>query len=1093
MLKAKLFAFIFVLSFLTYQSVAQQIDGKKDDIPKGNFSVTSYIPEKNYTITDYVLSADAKKMASEWEINGFSLKNSTNETALSTGKYTPNASLSATSPTIALPAIGEKDKLFLILDETFDVEYHYDFIHIVLNLDGETNKTIYTKTGKTERVTDYIDLTTYAGKTLRISLQLVSNDAHEGDGWTIYNLSVGVQRAMAAAKKMTTATVNVTENAIHEIIISDVNTNNFPDEITVSFLALDKNGNHISGLKEEDFNFKDEGFNIDQITSCFQMREIDEQVSPHVDLIFLFDNSGSMDSHITQVKNALGILAGSLSDKCDLRVSLARFGISTSSYPCFGIGDNFRIESVPGIGGGIWWYLDTNSKLLTFKQFIENNTTTDGWLEQGWEALKYLSTAPIEYRNYAQKVIVLLGDEPINDGDNNYEYCNGTKTPFSTTQQDVINALKGKGFQAFMIIGDDGTSQEDYAPIATATGGTTQTIFSNDYSSVMDKIASKISGKYTLSYCLDKETPITEACRTLTISSASNSSVSGSKCYIITPKSIKRTAATKALDKTVQPRKTIDVTVGVTVCATVGVDSVVLYYKAEHDLNFSKITLLAGKSENSTCSTFNFDIPAQAIDSSTVEYKFDAFLSDGTKLASIPSDSQYDTWTFAVAPNFPPVISDVTIIKSNLCSPITIRAKITDATEYLVNKQLHYRINRTASAFKHLNMTPCGSCGADIYEATIPAGAVGDAGLLYYIYATDNHNAQGWYGTPETPVFLQTFPNSLPNSEERKNMIVNIRVKTTGGILKCGMLKEGDILRAYFHNDCGDQIGGELVVTDIPTDDNASIGITLIGDDPNDAIIDGFRDGDAIELRIVRDGYEYTLPTSPAVFFYNGDERTVSPTSSTAGIPAIEISYSNNNQIILPGSTDILTSLGTDFGTYSGSPHTFKITNTGCATLTIKDIQISDNVNFSKSHPAVPFTIAVGSSQVLELYYNGQATATAKVTVSNNGGSFPNDYTFLVSGRNNSTPTFDAEMEILPGYGQVYINRVTFLLDAARTVTIKIYDYDMNLKKVIFGPESMVMGNHAVYFQITDLPFAKYFCVMESEGQITRKQFEIKK
>ena len=1082
--------YIFFLIFLPFclASMAQQPAQKHNDIPKGIFSTLAYISDNNTVFNNFILLADAEKIASEWEINGFSLNATQDGSVLSTGKYAPNAALTATSPLITLPDAEGGDKLWLTLDEAFDTEYHYDFVRVLVSLDGtQSGKVIYAKTGKTGRVTDYIDLTRYAGKSLRLTLQLTADESFEGAGWTLFKLAIGVEKA-ATAQIQTRAS---SSSSIAKITVSNVNTDKFPGEILISFTVEDAAGNHISGLTKDDFIFGDDALNIADNATCFNLTEANESNKPAVDLFFIFDNSASMDTHINQVKNALHALTAELYGRYDLRVGLMRFGIGTgtpASTLC--LDENIKLEAAPD-GSGYLWYIDTENRLKAFQRFIEDHTTTDGFIEQGWEALKILANTPVNYRNNAKKAFVLLGDEPVRDGSNTYDYCGGTRVPLSTTQNEVIELLQDKGVQAFMIIADNVDSYSDYAPIATATGGETQNIFSNDYSSLMTKIANKISGRYILSYCLSDTVGLTpEVCRSITIESAENSSVQGEKCYIPQVKSITRTPETEALDKTSQPRKTTDVEVGVTVCAEAGVDSVVLHYKTKHESLYHTLSNTDSDSENPPCWTYLFTIPALAVDSPLVEYKFNAFLKDGSMLVSIPPNQEYQTWTFAVAPNFPPVISDVQISGINSCDEITVRAKITDTTEYLVKKQLHYRINRTASEFISMDMTPCDTCGNDVYEARIPASAVSESGLLYYIYTTDNHGAQGWYGSPENPVYLSVAENLPDNGEERATMLVEFNREAV--LNNCAMLRQGDILRAYFMNDCGRyQIGGEQTVPG----GSDKINLLLYGSSQTTGK-DGFDEDELVQFRILRDGYEYVLSTlGAAVVFETGGNRTVNTVYKTMDVPGIEISYFMNGRLIPTGDTEISAAKGTDFGQGTNVLRAFSISNTGCATLTIKDILLSDNVNFSIVSPNT-MSIKPDTVQEFGIIYKGAATATAKVTVHNNAVLlpdeyiFPGEYTFLVSGRNNATPTFDPEM-VVSDTGE-RMEHVTFLLDRERMVTIKIYDSNNNLMKVIFGPQLMIQGNHSVYFQTTDFKKDIYYCIMESEGYTCKKDFKIK-
>ena len=154
-------------------SLTSALAQKSDVMPKGQF-LEIYNAEKTYDNVGGIYSADASKLSTEWTSNDFSLETINGNQYFSTNGYAPNANKIATSNSISLPNIVGKQRIIMQIEQSFETESFYDFIYV--NVNGQE---VYRKSGKTSLMTDYIDLTSFAGQTVQLSLQLTSDGSEQ--------------------------------------------------------------------------------------------------------------------------------------------------------------------------------------------------------------------------------------------------------------------------------------------------------------------------------------------------------------------------------------------------------------------------------------------------------------------------------------------------------------------------------------------------------------------------------------------------------------------------------------------------------------------------------------------------------------------------------------------------------------------------------------------------------------------------------------------------------------------------------------------------------------------------------------------------
>ena len=146
--------------------------------------------QRDYTVLKSIYSAGAQELSSEWISSDFSLDK---KGRYSTGSYPPNASLTARSNTIPLPALEDNQKIILQLKGSFQTEYLFDpFVISVSTDEGENFKRIAVKSGRDIEWDEDFDLSEFAEKNVIISFNLISDERGEGDGLSLDSMDIVV-------------------------------------------------------------------------------------------------------------------------------------------------------------------------------------------------------------------------------------------------------------------------------------------------------------------------------------------------------------------------------------------------------------------------------------------------------------------------------------------------------------------------------------------------------------------------------------------------------------------------------------------------------------------------------------------------------------------------------------------------------------------------------------------------------------------------------------------------------------------------------------------------------------------------------------
>lgn len=183
-----------LVAFFCCLSLVQNAWSDNDDreevsvpLEKGRFYQANVFGKKPKGCS-VVYSADASAMQRTWSSTDFRQIND----VYTTGSYSENKIYSAVSPTIHIPSISYSDRLFVCLEELFEVESGYDYVWIDVTTDGgDVWHRLYGKSGYTEgMVIDYLDASFLSGKDVKFKVSLKSDSSYTAAGWDIKKFDV---------------------------------------------------------------------------------------------------------------------------------------------------------------------------------------------------------------------------------------------------------------------------------------------------------------------------------------------------------------------------------------------------------------------------------------------------------------------------------------------------------------------------------------------------------------------------------------------------------------------------------------------------------------------------------------------------------------------------------------------------------------------------------------------------------------------------------------------------------------------------------------------------------------------------------------
>jgi len=253
-----------------------------------------------------------------------------------------------------------------------------------------------------------------------------------------------------------------------KVSVSPPDLSNWPD-ITVYVRVTDQAGQPVRHFTRENFQVLEEGKQV-QIVDFAGMGD----VRP-VDIVFVFDTTGSMREEIEGVKNTAVAFADKLRDnKRDYRLGLVAFG------------DEIREVQKPD--GGL------TGNIAEFKSWIARQRA-DGGGDEPEISLDALERAmQMRYREKTQKILILITDAPPHE---KAEFLGINVFPARFTRAEVLAHLTRQNFTVYPVT----PNLPVYRQMEVETGGTWFDISKgSDFSKIVDQIGGLIADQYRITY-----------------------------------------------------------------------------------------------------------------------------------------------------------------------------------------------------------------------------------------------------------------------------------------------------------------------------------------------------------------------------------------------------------------------------------------------------------------------------------------------------------------------------------------------------------------------------------------------------------------
>jgi len=449
-----------------------------------------------------------------------------------------------------------------------------------------------------------------------------------------------------------------------------------------------------------------------------------------VDIVFLMDNSGSMDVEQSTIRNHMKAFVDELVARgIDYQLGLCRFGAwENSGNPM--IEDNGTLTSNPDY----------------FKDDVWNRNVISGGFEPGWDAL-YEAVTGFAFRGGAQKVFILITDETPTDNGNI-----GTHT-----QEEAIAILQDHFVTAFALIElSDAHAIADYGAIAQQTNGEYYDIL-EPLDGILDYISNLIANNYRITYKSSR--PVFDGVERRVVVTVSYSGDQATCEGTYVPGSaprIQRTQETLDLHGQSWAAGTpFNIRAEITDAMAPYVQSATVYYRRTGDVDYTPSPM------THSSDIWSGAIPGAAVKTPGVDYYIVA--TDGQSTVTDPStDPRTHPHQLAVLPNVAPQITHTPPTDVPINAPVTMTAQVIDTTNVLASVRMYYR--KVGQLIYQCNGAMTNTAG-DSYHDTIPSDYVTPAGVEYYIHAEDDLGVGSYSGTPDNPHQITVSTNQPPDTK----------------------------------------------------------------------------------------------------------------------------------------------------------------------------------------------------------------------------------------------------------------------------------------------------------------------------------------
>ena len=712
----------------------QNLDGE-NIFPKGEYvHVSTTTKQVSYSETLY--EADAAIINDTWQNNGFRLE----DEAFTTGVYGTNQSFRAISPSFGLPLQREGTRIYIKIDSKLHSESYNDEACLRMrNTKTGESYTLYSASGIGERATEYIDISHYSGYTVQLELSFTSDSTYNGDGWSIYSVSIVGDhlfqnrnlRNLPSSLRMTrdfdgnSIKRNEPKNSYLQNMRVDIIDVTPKDEYrgTVSFTLTDtvditRKFIPLENISANDFLIKVAGKEAN-ICSALRGSQNDK-----LDVIYAVDCSGSMLSMQVLLDSVDKRLTKGIDGEFDALFAEVTFG-----------------EYWDGCYGWEWFDFDFSS--LFSLQYRDDK----GGQELYYHVLNEITKHDFKrHRMDAQKAIIMIGDEACNGG--NQKDCNEN----DLSQDSVAQNLRTEGYQTIIINRKnyDGyfntITQKTKGKYVGAKGSTLG--FGVD--SVVQFLVSNLKYRYFLDYCLDT----TYRCDTIidvSLKIKDTDVMDSTQTNIEYMPIITRDSATIAYDEHGYHCGN-DILIAFRVsnyCKNDQVDTARVIFSVNGGISFD--TIIAQKMD----SLYVAYIQQDSIPDGTrkIDYRISVQMQNGRFIATSPqvTNTVGDTWTIPVccSDNCIPLPSVMNVTwNCNSVIQVAVRnAQNLDNLQvyFLYNNEFKENVSAAQYTYVPLQLTNYTDNGDKrVYSAAVPDD-IQNKHIVYHIYMTDG-NYKMWYG-----------------------------------------------------------------------------------------------------------------------------------------------------------------------------------------------------------------------------------------------------------------------------------------------------------------------------------------------------------
>lgn len=495
--------------------------------------------------------------------------------------------------------------------------------------------------------------------------------------------------------------------------IVSVNTQNFP--FIFLNVVVEEEDSVVTNFNDGNFSICENGIGQTDFYEVIPPNTGMDSILPEnrlVDIVFIFDNSGSLDDEQAAVANNFTNFID------DLKASGLNFSLGLVRYGQSAFGGQPILEE--------------NGNLTTDADFFLNEiytrNVTDGGTEPGYQAILDAATG-FNFRPGAQRVFVIITDETPGQG--------------SITSQEATDLAVANSVTVFALTRMNLNTA--FEQVTSETNGAIFDIFA-PFDFIFDAISVTISNTYLIRY-RSSQPQLDGVQRMLELKTIQTDTVDVDTAFY-TPGAIPVVTLTQATNTLFEngqlPGEELLIQTIVMDAAAPFVQDVTLFYRNIGDATFNSanMSMVAGTD------IWEGAIPAGFTEAPGVEFYVAA--TDGVSTVTSPSvNPTASPYQLAILPNFPPEIVHTPVTTTDVNFDLTIGATITDATIQVDAATLFYREFGNL-VFTAVPMTAVG----DDYSANIPASSLSCSGVEYYIRATDNFSVSSSSGTVDNPYFV---------------------------------------------------------------------------------------------------------------------------------------------------------------------------------------------------------------------------------------------------------------------------------------------------------------------------------------------------